>query len=398
MKRTAVVVPEFNERSRSDLAARLDYFARLAAGHRDRLDVIIVDDASTDGSREALERYVKERSPAFTALYMQQNGHKIGAIKAAVRSASAGIDTILLTDFDSSIPESSMARFGEMVEALHSEQNLGGFALRVDGENTDSMLGYIQNLEYVIGRAFDGVARSERKTRCIAGAGGLWKRSVLEEVFPEHSGRHNGDDMELTAMAMRHGYSLSSYPEFVVNTKTPETFGILLKQRTRWELGALETYAKEWKFFGKTALSSFKLKRFGLLTSLQIGVFAALPFSEYVGIKSGIDKSWEYFALYYGTDLGFLSTMAFLARKEIKKDARFFLAMPLMPLYRIATIYPSRTRAVLAHTRNVMDDTALCAYMRSHEAFGYFSNSAQGMFERVSLAAKRTVAGLATLV
>ena len=159
MKRTAVVVPEYNEKSRSNLEGRLDYFAWLADTYKDFLDVIIIDDASTDGSKEELSDYVERNTPAFKAVFMSKNGNKIGAIEKAVDTAPDYIDTVLLTDFDSSIPEESMAHFDDMVDSLNSDSGLGGFALRVDGENTDTLLGYIQNLEYTLGRAFDGIAR-----------------------------------------------------------------------------------------------------------------------------------------------------------------------------------------------------------------------------------------------
>ena len=149
MKRTAVSVPEYNEQSRSNLEERPDYFNYLATTHANLLDVIIVDDASTDGSREAVEEYVRNNNPAFKAIYRETNGQKVWAIRDGVNVADPNLDTILLTDFDSSIPDSSIPVFDEMLDKLHSDGNLGGLALRVDVEDKQSWLGYVHHLRYM---------------------------------------------------------------------------------------------------------------------------------------------------------------------------------------------------------------------------------------------------------
>jgi len=364
MKRTAIIVPEFNECSRGNLEGRLNYFDHLASSYQDLIDVIIVDDASTDGSKKFIQEYVAQNKPQFKVHFMEKNGQKVGALKEGVENCSADIDTILLTDFDSTIPDESMKDFQEMVDMLHSEDR-AGMALRVDTSNGDqSYLAFLQGLEYIIGRGFHYVAKKEGKTRCIAGAGGIWKRNVLERLFPEHSGRHNGDDMELTALAMKHGHRLDYHP-FSIKTIAPTKFRELIKQRIRWELGALETIDKERKFYLKTCLSAVtkpltkgKLDHFGFWKAWQIGTYIIIPYGITQIAKYGCELEWKYFASYLACDLGFLVALSALNRKEISKDPKTIASYLVLPFYNLGVQYPSRTIALAKHFNNRVGDLA----------------------------------------
>jgi len=351
MVRAAMIVPEYNEASRSDMNARLEYFDAFSSKFRDVIDVLLVDDSSTDDSQIVIRDYVRNHSPLFSVLYKEVNGNKVGALRDGVAMCDDSVDTILLTDFDSSVPFESMDFFNDVVDRLHKHDALGGMALRVDAGNCDTHLGFMQQLEYKLSRAFHYVARKEGKTRCIAGAGGLWKRDVLESLFRCHSGRHNGDDMELTALAMREGWNLAYEPLDVITT-VPEDIGTLMKQRTRWELGALETYTKEWEFYGSACLNAIKapfsgrFDHFGFWTAWQIGTYFILPYGLTQMAHYGSEGAWDFFAKYLAMDGMFMLGQGFVNRDEVQWNVKTMAGMIALPFYNLFVQYPSRTMAL----------------------------------------------------
>lgn len=361
--RTSVIIPEYQELTRhgSDFSSNLDYFAKFSDKFDDKVKLVLVDDASRDGSKEFLEDYLLKNNPKFNVMFMESNGKKIGAIKKAVIEQDASVESILLTDFDSRIPYNSMNNFDAMIGRLYDSKafssQIGGLALRVVGER-NNFLQKIQDVEYAIGRGFHRILGENRvfknhtgMNRCVAGAGGLWDRSVLEEIFPEHSGRHNGDDYELTALAMKHGYAIDYFSDFVIETSTPLRVKDLYKQRVRWELGALETIVKEKDFF-KDVVTLKKSKRFGFFTGWQIATYAMLPLTVGVAGYQALKGNLDYFLLYYASDLIATSIPAALNRDEIDFNKKTLMLWPLWPFYNVLTQYPTRLAAQVKLVKN----------------------------------------------
>jgi len=241
--RLDVIVPEFNELSRQgpQFDSQLEYFSELA----EEFQVFLVDDASNDGSWARITQSSRRYHSGFHPIRMKENGRKILAIKRAAEISSA--EYVLLTDFDSRLVTAETT--GRALKRFEKGPNLAGVSLRVipDGQ---SFYSKIQDAEYAISRGTLGrYLDKQNSARCGTGAGCIWKRIVLLEVLREHSGRHNGDDMEATAIAMRKGYHVGYEPSVVVKTFVPQNLRDFYKQRRRWDLGALETYDKEHRFY-----------------------------------------------------------------------------------------------------------------------------------------------------
>ncbi len=103
--RPLVVIPAFNSGS------RLASTASAAADHG--TDVWIVDDASTDGSVEAVAQDAR-----FRVLRQRTNTGKGGAVEVALRSAvSEGFTHALVLDADGQHPTDRIAEFFEIAQA-----------------------------------------------------------------------------------------------------------------------------------------------------------------------------------------------------------------------------------------------------------------------------------------
>jgi cellulose synthase/poly-beta-1,6-N-acetylglucosamine synthase-like glycosyltransferase len=215
------------------------------------------------------------------------------------------------------------------------EPLLAGLALRLVPEGT-SLFSRLQDLEYSIGRAvFGAYTSSQRKLRCVPGAARIWRRKVLLDVLKEHSGRHNGDDLEATAIALRKGYKMGYESSLMVRTLVPQNALELFRQRKRWELGSLETYGRERKFY----LSQVKniRNRLGHVTLLDW-------YSWCTAVLSPLFLANWFFhlpvALAYALfELGLTVGAGYLARNEISNRKELVL-IPLIPIYRFLGSIP----------------------------------------------------------
>ena len=87
-----VVIPVYNEKDTLD-----DLIARVLAAPCDlETDIVLVDDFSTDGTRELVKKY--EGEPEFTVLYHEKNQGKGAALRTGFAAATG--DLVLIQDAD----------------------------------------------------------------------------------------------------------------------------------------------------------------------------------------------------------------------------------------------------------------------------------------------------------
>jgi cellulose synthase/poly-beta-1,6-N-acetylglucosamine synthase-like glycosyltransferase len=317
-----VIIAEFNELSRQGdvFDSQLDYFSDLSR----RYDVILIDDASTDGSWERIVKRSRGFNPGLHLMRMERNGRKVQAVKRAVEASDA--DYILLSDFDSRI--ANPEKVPRVIERFEENPSLAGVSLKLVPEG-NSLLSKLQDFEYAISRKiFAGYLSPQGKIKCVPGAAGIWKRSVFQQIMKEHSGRHNGDDLESTAIALRTGYR-------AVTTIVPQTAKAFIAQRTRWDLGGLETYDKERKFF--TEQTKNLRSRLGHLVLVDWYAWATdilYPFFIINWIlHPGMASLWMFL------ELSLASLMGLISRNELRTKKELLL-VPLFPIYRTVAVIP----------------------------------------------------------
>ena len=112
------------------------------------------------------------------------------------------------------------------------------------------LLPLLQVMEYLRAFLMARLAWSELNALIlISGAFGIFRRAEAIEVGGYSLGTV-GEDLELIIKLHRHmrdkgrDYRISFIPEPVCWTEAPETLAVLGRQRSRWQRGALETFAK----------------------------------------------------------------------------------------------------------------------------------------------------------
>ena len=99
-KKIALLIPQYNEASNGDIRVRLSYFKKIANDNR-ALDVIIIDDGSTDNSLEEIRDFLKDYPNAFFVAAVSPNANKVGALY--ITALNINNNFVILSDFDTDL-------------------------------------------------------------------------------------------------------------------------------------------------------------------------------------------------------------------------------------------------------------------------------------------------------
>jgi cellulose synthase/poly-beta-1,6-N-acetylglucosamine synthase-like glycosyltransferase len=223
----SVIIPTFNGGS--------ELGPSIASLHRQTLrpiEIIVVDDGSTDETRA-----VAERAPAQGLVNMVIcHGTRCGrsaAINAAARFASG--DLLLTVDADTVFEPTAVARLA----AAFSDPRVAGASCNIAISNErDSLWTELQSVEYLMsitaGRSILDVVDA---IACLSGACSMYRR----DVFVRQGGLDvgPGEDLEYSLRLRRLGYVIRFVPDAWAETAGPTTGISLLHQRARWDRDAL---------------------------------------------------------------------------------------------------------------------------------------------------------------
>jgi cellulose synthase/poly-beta-1,6-N-acetylglucosamine synthase-like glycosyltransferase len=294
-----------------------------------RLEVVVVNDGSTDDTLEqlaaefGLERaprvyWQRIRSKPVRGIYRSRshpslwvldkvNGRKADATNAGINLASA--PWVCVIDGDSVIERDAMSALMSAVLPRSAETVAAGGTVRIANGCVVSQgavistglprtfLGAAQVLEYLRAFLFGRVAWGELDSLMIvSGAFGVFRKDVLVEVG---GFRHDtiGEDMDLIVRMHRHmrgrrrPYRVAFVPDPVCWTECPETVRGLRNQRDRWQRGLGETLSHS-----QTMLANPRYGRIGLLAMpyfmlfeylapiMEVAGFVILPFAWAIGL------------------------------------------------------------------------------------------------------------------
>jgi len=229
--RVTVLVPAFNEATVIVASARA-----LLVGEYANLEVLVVDDGSTDGTADLVDALALSE-PRVRCL-RKANGGKASAANLGMQHALG--DIIVAVDADTMIAPQAIRR----MVAHFADRRVTAVCGNVEVGNVNSLLTAFQAIEYVTSQNFD--RRAFQALNCIGvvpGALGAWRRDAVLAV-EGYSGDTLVEDADLTLCVLRAGGVIAYEPGAVGRTEAPETLGALWKQRFRWTYGTYQCLAK----------------------------------------------------------------------------------------------------------------------------------------------------------
>jgi len=225
----SVIVPAFNEVVGIERSVR-----SLAASDYPELEVIVVDDGSTDGTGDLVAGL---DLPGVTVL-RQPNSGKPAALNHGIAEASH--DIVVMVDADTVFEPRTLAH---LVQPFRSPE-VGGVSGNTKVGNRKRLLGRWQHIEYVMGFNLD--RRLYDVLRCmptVPGAIGAFRREALADAGGV-SGATLAEDTDLTLAVGRAGWRVVYEENARAWTEAPATLRGLWRQRYRWCYGTLQSVWK----------------------------------------------------------------------------------------------------------------------------------------------------------
>ncbi|HNX33756.1 MAG TPA: glycosyltransferase [Kiritimatiellia bacterium] len=204
---------------------------------RDRLQVIAVNDCSTDRTLEVMKESQKIY-PDLVVLGLEKQAGKRHALATGVGLATGQVITFI--DSDSFIQPDALRH---LVNRF-SDPKVAAVTGHCDVENIwTNMLTRMQTVRYFI--AFRVMKAAESvfdSVTCLSGPIAAYRREILQLVMPEwlnqmFMGRPAtfGDDRSLTNSLLRRGYKVVYECKARVTTIVPEHQSEFLRQQLRWK-------------------------------------------------------------------------------------------------------------------------------------------------------------------
>ena len=226
----SVVIPAFNEAA--GIAATV--VSMVASNYPGELEVIVVDDGSTDDTANIVRRL---RLPGVRVI-RQANAGKPAALNRGI--AEAWFNILVLVDGDTIFARNALLRLALRLRDPH----VGAVSGNTKVANRNGLLGRWQHLEYVMGfnlerRMFDVLGTIPT----VPGAIGAFKRATIADVGGL-SGETLAEDTDLTMAICRSGWDVVYEPRALAWTEAPSSLRQLWRQRYRWCYGTMQSMWK----------------------------------------------------------------------------------------------------------------------------------------------------------
>jgi cellulose synthase/poly-beta-1,6-N-acetylglucosamine synthase-like glycosyltransferase/peptidoglycan/xylan/chitin deacetylase (PgdA/CDA1 family) len=277
----SVLIPAFNEAK--VIAGSV---TRILESSHASLEVIVIDDGSTDGTSDVVRRHFG--SDPRVILITLPNGGKARAINRGLLSAQGEI--LVALDADTHFEPATIAR----LTRWFSDKTIGAVAGNAKVGNRINLLTRWQALEYIAAQNLE--RRALGALDCITvvpGAVGAWRRSALVKLggFPTDT---LAEDQDLTIAIQRAGYRAIFDADAVAWTEAPDTVAGLAKQRFRWSFGTLQCLWKHADFTLRPRSGALGLVALPQAWLFQIVLGLVSPFVDLLLIVQLIAAASDY--------------------------------------------------------------------------------------------------------
>lgn len=258
--KVSILIPAHNE-ARSIAATiksamKLDY-------PRNKLELIVVDNASTDNTAEIAEKFpvkvfqIKRKGKAFALekAFKESNGEFIGVLDADTVASPSSLRKMLV-HFDD-------PKIGAVTNMI-----------RVDKEK--NLLQIFQSIEYMVSGLVKKILSTIDSLYITPGTLSVFRREVLQKVG--FSNDTLTEDMDLALSMLKKDYKIFHCMDAEVSTIVPKGFLEWGLQRIRWYRGYMENMIKHRDIIFNSKhmmLGYFVLPITGLL-SVSVGVYATM--------------------------------------------------------------------------------------------------------------------------
>jgi cellulose synthase/poly-beta-1,6-N-acetylglucosamine synthase-like glycosyltransferase/peptidoglycan/xylan/chitin deacetylase (PgdA/CDA1 family) len=233
--KVSIIVPGYNE----ELTAPKTVENLLRIDYPD-FEIVFVDDGSKDNTFKNIS--LKYGNNSKVKVFTKPNGGKASALNYGIGFASG--DILVCIDADTVLKPDAVS----LMIPFFSDPLVAAVAGNVKVGNRKNLLTRWQSIEYITSqnfdrRAFDGL----NAIMVVPGAIGAFRRDAVQKagMFTTDT---LAEDCDLTLRLLRSGYRVRTCNEALAYTEVPETLNMLVKQRSRWTFGIMQSF---WKHHDK---------------------------------------------------------------------------------------------------------------------------------------------------
>ncbi len=238
----SVVIPAHNE---EDTIFRAVQSVALARYPKNKLQIIVVDDGSTDATLEIAKQCQYQYRIDFKFV-SQKNAGKAHALNNGMKNYATG-ELVMCLDADSSLERNALINAAN----YFIDEKVVALSANVKIRQTQSILNIIQMFEYLVCYQMKRAQTIFNIEYIIGGIGSVFRRSALDKV-----GYYDTDtiteDIDLTMKFIQLGNKQNRViygADVIAYTESVLSLGGLIKQRFRWKYGRAQTFIKNRKLF-----------------------------------------------------------------------------------------------------------------------------------------------------
>jgi cellulose synthase/poly-beta-1,6-N-acetylglucosamine synthase-like glycosyltransferase len=259
----SVVVPAYNE----EKAIGKCIESLLAQDYKGQMEIIVVNDGSTDGTPEIIKKYPVE------LIDLKENAGKANALNQGIDLAKG--DIIIFTDSDSFMAKNAISA---VIKRFNYDDDIKMVAgnVRINDAGKRGIVTQYQRIEYKLEQELTRHLQSLTGQILVSpGPITAVRKSVLDEV--KFSDKTIVEDADFTVNVLKRRMKAVQETNAVVYTNAPETIRAWHKQRKRWWYGNLQVWRahRAWALTNPWMVLNYSAYIIGVCT---IAMFLMLPY------------------------------------------------------------------------------------------------------------------------
>jgi len=198
---------------------------------KDKLNILIVDDGSTDNTWEEMQVY---KDHPQIAIYTQANGGKHVAVNFGIDQAKT--ELIGCLDADSFVSAHALK---DMVRIFNTKPEVMAVAPTLIVHQPKNVLQWAQKVEYNMSVYLKKMQAFLNAIHVTPGPFSIFRKEVFEKIG-KFKKAHGTEDQEIAYRMQENHMRIEHCPTAYVYTVTPDTVMKLYKQRLRWIYGFIQ--------------------------------------------------------------------------------------------------------------------------------------------------------------
>lgn len=271
---------------------------------KDKLEIIVVDDRSTDESVKIIQKYVQKYKNVRLIVNEKNSGGP--AIPRNLGVKAARFNYVAVTD-DDSRPNKDVLQ--KMIGFLQNDDKVGGVTCAVLADKPRTFMQHLQSIEYAVIAFNRKLLDMVDAVYVTPGPFALYRRDILIKVGL-FDPTNITEDIEIVWRMLSHGYKVRMSLSAKVYSVTPDKFRKWWKQRIRWNIGGKQTL---WRYKGMV----FKRGMLGLFiipffsVSLFLGLFGLSLFMYLLSRRAIVSYLSTKYSLYASSTIVTLQDLTF---------------------------------------------------------------------------------------